>query len=62
MASSLKIEEESLMRLKRNGKVWGIFPGLEISVFHQTMTDRNKGLTDLKLFHLDIISKRKTKT
>lgn len=62
MASSLKIEEESLMGLKRNGKVWGIFPGLEISVFHQTMTDRNKGLTDLKLFHSDIISERKIKT
>lgn len=61
MASSLKIGEESFMELKRNGKVRGIFPGLEISVFHRTMTNRNKGFTDLKLFHLDIVAERKTK-
>ena len=36
--------------------------GLEISVGHRTMTDRNKCLTNLKLFQSDIVSKRKIKT
>ena len=36
--------------------------GLEISVGHRTMTDRNKCLTKLKLFQSDIMSERKIKT
>ena len=36
--------------------------GLQISVSHRTMTDRNKCLTDLKLFQSDIVSERKIKT
>ena len=35
--------------------------GLQISVGHQTMTDR-KSLTDLKLFQWDIVSQRKIQT
>ena len=35
--------------------------GLEISVGHQTMTDSNKCLTDLKLLQSDIMSKKKNK-
>ena len=34
-------------------------PGLKISVGYQTMTDRNKSLTDLKRLLSDIVSKRK---
>ena len=37
-----------------------IISGLEISVGHQTMTNSNKCLTDLKLLQLDIVSERKT--
>ena len=33
--------------------------GLEISVGHQTMTDSNKCLTNLKLLQSDIVSERK---
>ena len=36
--------------------------GLEISVGHQTMTDSNKCLTNLKLLQSDIVSERKIKT
>ena len=40
-----------------------VHTGLQISVGHRTMTDRNKCLTDLKLFQSDIIvSERKIKT
>ena len=41
---------------------FGLLAGLEISVGHQTMTDSNKCLTDLKLLYSDIMSERKTKT
>ena len=37
-------------------------PGLQMSIGHQTMTDRNNRLTDLKLFQSDIVSERKIKT
>ena len=37
-------------------------PGLQISIGHRTMIDRNKCLTNLKLFQSDIVSKRKIKT
>ena len=36
--------------------------GLQLSVGHRTMNDRNKCLTDLKLFQSDIVSERKIKT
>ena len=35
---------------------------LEISKGHRLVTDRNKCLTDLKLFQSDIVSERKIKT
>ena len=40
----------------------GAIAGLQISIGHRTMTDRNKCLTDLKLFQSDIASERKIKT
>ena len=36
--------------------------GLQISIGHQTITNRNKCLTDMKLFQSDIVSERKIKT
>ena len=45
--------------LERRIQIWNSGTGLQISVGHRTMSDRNNGLSDSNRFLSDIVSERK---
>ena len=61
MHKNVKVRKDQRKKLQVH-TMYDHTTGLQISVSCRTMTNRNKCLTDLKLFQSDIVSERKIKT